>query len=93
MKLSEFLNDNSYKEKDNQEKKYTQEELKKMIDDYSGLSEDGLMKEFLKLTIEKKRRGELSDGELDKLKSTIKPMLNSDQYQKLNQLLEMVKNV
>ena len=93
MKLSEFLNDNSYKEKDNQEKKYTQEELKKMIDDYSGLSEDSLMKEFLKLTIEKKRRGELSDGELDKLKSTIKPMLNSDQYQKLNQLLEMVKNV
>ena len=93
MKLSEFLNDNSYKEKDKQEKKYTQEELKKMIDDYSGLSEDSLMKEFLKLTIEKKRRGELSDGELDKLKSTIKPMLNSDQYQKLNQLLEMVKNV
>ena len=43
--------------------------------------------------MEKKRRGELTDNELDNLKSTIKPMLNSDQYQKLNQLLEMVKNV
>ena len=93
MKLSEFLNDNPNSEKEIKNKNYSQEELKKMIDDYSGLSEDSLMKEFLKLTMEKKRRGDLTDNELDNLKSTIKPMLNSDQYQKLNQLLEMVKNV
>jgi hypothetical protein len=51
------------------------------------------MSEFIKLTLEKKKRGELSDSELENIKSTISPMLNLEQKESLEKLLDMVKNV
>ena len=96
-KLSEFINnehqDNKKVHTSNESKKYTHDDLQKIIDEYSGLSEDRLMSEFLKLTLEKKRRGELSNSELEVLRNTLMPMLNNEQKIKLNQILEMVKNV
>ena len=47
------------------------------------------MNEFIRLTNEKKQRGELDDSELEKLKNTISPMLNNEQkeqYQKIDRL-------
>lgn len=69
------------------------EDLEKLIDRYSEYSEDSLMKEFLKLTIEKKSRGELGKGELNKISSMISPMLDESQKQKMKEIIEMVENV
>lgn len=69
------------------------DQLEKMIDDYSKLSENDLMKEFIKLTLEKKKNGTLNDDELENIKNTIIPFLNEDQKNNLNKLLNMVKYV
>ena len=44
------------------------------------------MGEFLRLTIEKKKRGELKKEELQTIKQTIYPYLNDEQKQNLNQV-------
>lgn len=74
-------------------KEYSYENLEKLIDKYSSLDDDVLMKEFLKMTIERKRQGNLSEGELEMLKSTILPYLNDKQKESLEKILEIVKNV
>lgn len=74
-------------------KNYTQDDLQGMIDKYSNYDRDSLMSEFLKLTLEKKKKGELKSSELETLKNTLSPMLSSEQKSSLNQILEMVKNV
>ena len=51
------------------------------------------MQEFLKLTLEKKKRGELTSAELNKIRETISPMLNDQQKNYLNELLHKVEDV
>ena len=72
---------------------YSNEDLESMINKYSELSEDRLLSEFLKLTLEKRKRGELSEKELQNLRSTLVPVLNTQQIESLDKILEMVKNV
>lgn len=95
--FSDFMNKNDDEKKvnstSNKESKYTSDQLQDMINKYSGFSKDKLMSEFIKLTLEKKKRGELSDSELENIKSTISPMLNLEQKESLEKLLDMVKNV
>lgn len=79
--------------KENNEQKLSEQDLKKLIDKYSELDNDTLMKEFLKITLEKKKQGKLSDSELSVLKNSILPYLNESQKQSLNSILEIVKNV
>lgn len=79
--------------KENNEQKLSERDLEKLIDKYSELDNDTLMKEFLKITLEKKKQGKLSDGELSVLKNSILPYLNESQKQSLNSILEIVKNV
>ena len=94
--FSDYINNNDYKSnQDNKDlnKSYHQDDLEKMIDKYSSYDKDSLMKEFLKLTLEKKKRGELGVEELDKLKNLLSPMLNSEQKSNLNEILELIQNV
>ncbi len=79
--------------KENNEQKLSERDLEKLIDKYSELDNDTLMKEFLKITLEKKKQGKLSDSELSVLKNSILPYLNESQKQSLNSILEIVKNV
>ena len=79
--------------KENNEQKLSEREWEKLIDKYSELDNDTLMKEFLKITLEKKKQGKLSDSELSVLKNSILPYLNESQKQSLNSILEIVKNV
>ena len=79
--------------KENNEQKLSEQDLEKLIDKYSELDNDTLMKEFLKITLEKKKQGQLSDSELSVLKNSILPYLNESQKQSLNSILEIVKNV
>lgn len=69
------------------------EVLEKLIEKYSSLSDNDLMKEFLKMTIERKKQGKLNEEELAILKSTILPYLDEAQKNTLENLLEMIKNV
>ena len=79
--------------KENNEQKLSEQDLEKLIDKYIELDNDTLMKEFLKITLEKKKQGKLSDSELSVLKNSILPYLNESQKQSLNSILEIVKNV
>lgn len=74
-------------------KECSYENLEKLIDKYSSLDDDILMKEFLKMTIERKKQGNLSESELEILKSTILPYLNEKQKESLEKILEIVRNV
>ena len=72
--FSDFLNNKRHKgqddisSKNNSEKKtYTNEDLESMINKYSSFSQDKLMSEFIKLTLEKKRKGELNESSKSKL--------------------------
>ena len=52
-----------------------------------------VLKEFLKMTLERKKQGNLKDSELENVKQTITPYLDSNQKQSLEKLLDMIKNV
>ena len=80
--------DNTYRDNVNKNEK-----LEEMIENYSKLSENDLMKEFMRLTLEKKKNGNLSDKELENIKNTILPFLNNEQKDNLEKLIKMVKNV
>lgn len=68
-------------------------DLEKLIDKYSSLSDNDLMKEFVKMTIERKKQGNLSNAELENLKNTIVPYLNESQKETMGKILELIKNV
>ena len=95
--FSDFVNQDNDKKIDNKKtktnEKVSEDDLKKMVDKYSGLSNDELMKEFVRLTTEKKRNGELGRGELSNIKNTIMPYLDEKQKSKLNSIIDMVDNV
>lgn len=72
---------------------YNEEELSKLIEMYSKYNSDELMNEFIKLTIEKKKRGELDNATILHLKEMLNPLLSDEQKDTLNKLLELVKDV
>lgn len=81
---------NRVEEKIDKAKKQNYEE---MINKYSSYSKNDLMSEFIKITLDKKKKGELTSGELNNLKTTILPFLNSEQKENLDKILQMVENV
>ena len=74
-------------------KTYSEEELSKLIDSYSAYSKDSLVSEFMRLTIEKKKRGELTHNDIERLKATLSPMLSKEQKENLDKLMQVVENV
>lgn len=94
VKSNEVKNENKENSYDNKHESFNNAtDMQSKIDEYSKYSSDKLLNEFIRLTVEKKRKGELTEKELENLKNTIIPMLNSDQKQTLENLLQMVKNV
>lgn len=69
------------------------EHLEDLINKYQNLSSSDLMSEFMKLTYEKKKKGELNKGELDSIKKSIRPYLNEEQNAHLEKIMNMVDNV
>ena len=94
--FSEYIkseSNTSYSNNIDASKSVNHESLEKLIDKYSGLSEDQLMREFLIKTAERKKQGNLSAGEIAHIKSTIEPYLNSEQKQNLYKVFELIDNV
>lgn len=95
-KFSDYIKEDNLKNISNESKTTNTAEkqnLENLINKYSSYSEDKLLSEFIKLTIEKKSRGELTKDELSNMYNVISPMLNSEQKKKLNELINMVENV
>ncbi len=96
-KVNENLNSvgngerNAFENKKSNQNNY--EDLEELIDKYSRLGSDDLMKKFLEMTIAKKRKGELNEESLVALKNTIAPYLSDEQIASLNNILDIVKNV
>ncbi len=99
MKLSDYVNAcNS--NKDNEKIQSSEisvsqhsNNLNEMLEKYSTYNSNELMNEFIRVTIEKKKNGELNSNELENLKKTIVPYLNDAQKNELNRLLQLVQNV
>ena len=89
--FSDYINKTEPEVKKNN--KLNTEDLEKLIDKYSEYESDALLKEFLKMTLERKKQGNLKDSELENVKQTITPYLDSNQKQSLEKLLDMIKNV
>ena len=85
--FSDFVNNEqkTIKVKDEtfKSEEFKQEDLEKLIDMYSGFSEDKLLGEFVKMTIERKKKGNLDYNELSHIRSTIEPFLNTEQKENL----------
>ena len=95
-KFSDYIKEDNLKNISNESKTTNTAEkqnLENLINKYSSYSEEKLLSEFIKLTIEKKSRGELTKDELSNMYNVISPMLNSEQKKKLNELINMVENV
>lgn len=90
--FSDFMKESNQRNSESDKVK-TNQEMEKMIDQYSALSEQDLMQEFIKKTVEQKRNGRLNSEELNNIKSKISPMLNDEQNKKLNELIMMVNGV
>lgn len=69
----------------------SKEKVEDYMNKYSNLSQEELMKEFLKVSNEKKRNGGFSASEINNIKSTLAPFLNDEQKLNLDNLINMVK--
>ncbi len=96
-KESKVVNKNDQQKSTAQDKannqKMSNDDLKDMIDKYSSLSSDSLLREFMEMTMKRKQNGELKNGELEQIASTILPYLNNEQKDSLQKIIELVKNV
>lgn len=95
-KFSDFVNNqinDMINNNPSSEKNLSQDDLEKLINKYSSYNQNDLIGEFMRLTYEKKRNGELSASDIDNIKRTIIPFLNDEQKNNLEKLLSMVENV
>lgn len=65
--------------------------LQESLSKYQNLTQDQLMSELLKEASRLKQNGSLNESSLNMLKSTLAPMLNSEQNQHLNDILNKIK--
>ncbi len=93
--FSDYIKNNNENKniKQNTNKKLDEQDLEKLIDKYSDMNSDALLQEFMRMTIEKKRRGELTNSELENIKKTMLPYLNENQKNSLAKMMEIIKNV
>lgn len=92
-KFSEYINENNNEINQRNDENINKEKMEDLIDKYSSYNANELMNEFLKLTNEKKKKGELNQSEINSIKQTISPFLNDEQKNNLDQIMNMVNNV
>lgn len=65
--------------------------IKNFAGKYEGASENELLSEIMKEAEKGRRNGTLTDGDIDRFKSMLEPMLNSSQRAKLNKIVDKIK--
>ena len=89
----DFISEENHTSEAKNDTNLNKEEMEDLINKYSKYSEDDLMMEFMKMTYDKKKKGDLGSEELMNIKNTIEPFLNSEQKTKLEKIINMVDNV
>ena len=83
---------NSYKPSNNQEKSNSNMDLlKSLAKKYEGASEDDIISAIMLEAEKGRKRGTLSDSDIDNFAKMIYPMLYSSQRKKLNEVVEKIK--
>lgn len=90
--FNDYISSNKSNKKDIR-KDVDKKTLEEKIEQYQKLSGSDLMNEFIKLTLEKKKNGELGKSEIESIRQTIYPYLSNEQKMALNNLLNMVEDV
>lgn len=90
--FNDYISSNKSNKKDIR-KDVDKKTLEEKIEQYQKLSGSDLMHEFIKLTLEKKKNGELGKSEIESIRQTIYPHLSNEQKMALNNLLNMVEDV
>ncbi|MHB1315531.1 MAG: hypothetical protein ACYCX2_08615 [Christensenellales bacterium] len=67
------------------------QELQKKADQYKGKGEKEMMDEITRLARQEKAKGSLNNEQLERFASTVRPMLDNTQQQKLKQILDSLK--
>lgn len=68
-------------------KDFNENDANRVVEEYSGKSEDELYSELIRATNEQKEEGTFDMQGLDELESALSPMLNEAQKKKLDKLL------
>ena len=66
--------------------------IKDFAGKYEGASENELILEIMKEAEKGRRNGTLTNADIDRFKNTLSPMLNSQQRQKLEKIVQKLKN-
>ena len=61
------------------------------INKYSGMEENALMQEFLRVTKEQKENGTLDETQIENTYNMLYPMLNEEQRKNLDNLMKVIK--
>ena len=75
----------------NNEQKKQLEKLKGIAKQYEGKSDNEILKDLSQAVDKGKKEGTLTDEKINSIASTIAPMLNSEQRNKLNKLMQTIK--
>lgn len=80
---------NTQKQSYNQ--KIDEQDIQQKLKNYQNLSQNDLMAELLKETNKQKQNGNLDNKKLTDLGNQLKPMLDSSQQAKLDEILKMLR--
>ena len=89
-KFSDFTKNNQFSNRVDIEEN-NKEKVESYMNKYINLSQQDLMKEFMKLTNQRKANGEFNQAEIDKIKETLNPYLTEEQKHNLESIINMVK--
>lgn len=89
-KFSDFAKNNQFSNRVDMEEN-NKEKVESYMNKYINLSQQDLMKEFMKLTNQRKANGEFNQAEIDKIKETLNPYLTEEQKHNLESIINMVK--
>ena len=70
--------------------KIDENDVKRMIDERSGKSEEELLDELKSKVNESKSQGKFNDKELNNFKKTVLPFLNEEQKSKLDEIIKLI---
>lgn len=68
-----------------------EQQLQQTLNKFKSMSQNDLMTELLKETNKQKQNGNLNDKKLQDLSNQLKPMLDSSQQAKLDEILKMLR--
>ena len=89
-KFSDFTKNNQFSNRVDMEEN-NKEKVESYMNKYINLSQQDLMKEFMKLTNQRKANGEFNQAEIDKIQETLNPYLTEEQKHNLESIINMVK--